>query len=91
MSDTPKTDAAFALLSAYLDECSFANLEYEWRRRVVRLKAHALASRDAMRELERENWRLRKESDFWVDLLVSNANSRFFSQEYTESSENSDA
>ena len=46
--------------------------------------------RKRLEKLERENWKLRKESDFWVDLLVSNANSRFFSQEYTESSESSD-
>ena len=55
------------------------------------LKIELLSITRRLEKLERENWKLRKESDFWVDLLVSNANSRFFSQEYTESSENSDA
>ena len=54
------------------------------------LKIDLLSMTRRLEKLERENWRLRKDRDFWVDLLVSSANSRFFSQEYTESSENSD-
>ena len=86
MSNTPRTDEA-----EHQSDRSAAEYNYSYGFDYIGgLEIFALDGWEFARKLERENWRLRKESDFWVDLLVSNANSRFFSQEYTESSENSD-
>ena len=72
------------LEAEFMNPCTPANESTWWARDEIK------SLRKRLEKLERENWKLRKESDFWVDLLVSNANSRFFSQEYTESSESSD-